>query len=278
MSFSVKDHGDGTLRADTFHQQQLLRPLLVLETPETRLRFPKAPVGYSPQRDYLCTHSCPHRGLSAVRNGTTCILLCQAEPPMFSSTGEKSLQQQKPPPDSLQVVAVCSRLSNKPSNHLTAPHHAWKMLFGFCISSSSSSHQLWSTGWRPQVRSLPCWKPAHLLQLRSKAGWDGALIFRLCEGRTTALTFILTRLLGDVTGFSVLRLQRAAVAVSSIWPQAPNAQFLYGEPTQHVLYIPLSSPATQTSTTNHRLFLYWGGPERVFFFLDKHYHFAGVFW
>lgn len=234
-------------------------------TPEARLRFPKATVGYSPKRDYLCTHSCPHRGLLAGRNRPTCILLHQAEPPMFSSTEKKSLQQQKPLPNPLQAVAICSRLSNKPSNHPTAPHHARKMLFGFCISGSSSSHQLWSTGWRPQLRSSPCWKPAHLLQLRNRAGWERALIFRLCDGRTIALTFILTRLLGDVTGFSVLRLQRAAVAVFSIWAQARNAGFLYGEPTQRVLYTPLSSPATHISTTNHRLFPYWGGTERVFF-------------
>lgn len=45
--------------------------------------------------------------------------------------------------------------------------------------------------------------------------------------------------------FSVLRLQRAAIAVLSIWGQAPNARFLYGEPTQHVLYVPLPSPATR---------------------------------
>lgn len=142
MSFSVKDHGDCTLRADTFHQQQLLRPLMFWASPEARLRFPKATVGYSPKRDYLCTHSCPHRGLLAERNGPTCILLHQAEPPMFSSTEKKSLQQQKPLPNPLQAVAICSRLSNKPSNHPTAPHHAWKMLFGFCTSGSSSSHQL----------------------------------------------------------------------------------------------------------------------------------------
>lgn len=87
--------------------------------------------------------------------------------------------------------------------------------------------------------------------------------FRLHAGRTTPLTFILTRPLGGVTVFSVLRLQRAAIAVLSIWGQAPNARFLYGEPTQHVLYVPLPSPAAHVSTTNHRLFPYWGGREGV---------------
>lgn len=63
MAFSVKDQGDGTLRADSFHQQQLLRPSLLLETPEMRLRFPKSPVGYSLGGDYVLTHGGPHREL-----------------------------------------------------------------------------------------------------------------------------------------------------------------------------------------------------------------------
>jgi len=75
----------------------------------------------------------------------------------------------------------------------------------------------------------------------------------------------LTRPLGDVTRFSVLRLQRGAIAAPSIWGQAPNACFWIGSPhsmccTSPFLLLPHTSAQQITDS-----FLNRGGREAVLF-------------